>query len=110
MGEKSSTEVSGEGDEWGQSLKSKYRPFDVETSIYTESFNVANGPLMFAQYICDALRPGDVPDNLKKLYTEAVYGSNPKVRARIVSHMYSIGRIVRYVIHSSQSLSQPQLF
>ena len=81
--------------EWGQILKCKYRPFDVEKSIYTESQNVANGPLMFAQYISDALRPGDVPDNLRKLYREAVYGTDGKVRARIINRVYSIGRLVR---------------
>ena len=53
---------------WEQILKGKYRPFDVERSIYTESQTKANGPMMFAQFICDALRPGDVPDNLAKMY------------------------------------------
>ena len=83
--------------EWGQILKSRFRAFDVEKSIYIASQKVANGPLMFAQYIYDALRPGDVPDNLRNLYREALFGTNQKVRARIISRIYSIGRIVRYV-------------
>ena len=85
----------GDQNEWGVVLKGKYKLFDVERSIYTDSQRVANGPLMFAQFICDALRPGDVPDNLRKLYVEAVYGTNEKVKSRIISRMYSIGRIVR---------------
>ena len=84
-----------EASEWGQILKNRFRAFDVEKSIYIDSQKVANGPLMFAQYIYDALRPGDVPDNLKNLYREALYGTNQKVRARIISRIYSIGRIVR---------------
>ena len=82
-------------DDWGVILKCKFRPYDVELSIYTESQSVANGPLMFAQFICDALRPGDVPENLIKLYKEAVYGTHEKVKSRIVSRMYSIGQRVR---------------
>ena len=84
-----------DGNEWGIILKGKYKLFDVERSIYTESQMVANGPLMFAQFIFDALRPGDVPDTLRKIYEETVYGTNDKVKARIISRMYSIGRIVR---------------
>ena len=81
--------------EWGVILKCKFKPYDVEKSIYSSSMQVANSPLSFAQYIYDALRPGDVPENLTKLYKEALFGSNPKVKARIVSRMYSIGRLVR---------------
>ena len=88
-------EAQNTGSEWDQVLKGKYKAFNVEKSIYIDSQSVANGPLMFAQYIYDDLRPGDVPDNLRKLYQEAVYGSNSKVRARIISRIYSIGRIVR---------------
>ena len=86
-----------EADDWGQILKAKYKPFEVERSIYIDSQKLANGPMMFAQYICDGLRPGDVPDNLRKIYREAVYGTNEKVKARIVSRIYSIGRLVRYL-------------
>ena len=84
-------EVSG----WDQILKCKFKPFDVEKSIYTQSQTTANGPLMFARFICDGLRPGDVPENLMKLYREAVYGTDPKVKARIVSRMYTLGQKVR---------------
>ena len=85
-----------EENDWGQILKCKFKPFDVEKSIYIESQQVASSPIMFAQYICDGLRPGDVPDNLRKLYREAVYGTNSKVKSRIVSRIYRIGGIVRY--------------
>ena len=80
---------------WAEILKGKYKPFDVEKSIYIQSQRLANSPLMFAQYIIDGLRPGDVPENFMKLYREAVYGTNPKVKSRIISRIYNIGRIVR---------------
>ena len=85
------------GEDWAVILKCKFKPFDVEKSIYADSMQIANCPMMFAQYICDGLRPGDVPENLRKLYQEAVYGTNEKVKSRIVSRMYSIGQRVRYV-------------
>ena len=81
--------------DWDEILRCKFKPFDIEKSIYTDSQTVANGPNMFAQFICDGLRPGDVPDNLRKLYREAVYGTNAKVKSRIISRIYRIGGIVR---------------
>ena len=82
-------------------MKSKFKPYNVEKSIYIQSQRVANGPLMFAQYICEALHPGDVPNDLHKLYKETIYGTNAKVKSRIINHIYSIGQKVRYVLISS---------
>ena len=81
--------------EWDQVLRGKYKIFDVEKSIYTDNQKVCNGPLMFAQYISDGLRQGDVPENLRKLYKEAAYGSNERVKSRIITRVYSVGRLVR---------------
>ena len=50
------------------------------------------------KFICDGLREGDVPDNLKKLYVEAVYGTNAKVKNRIIKRIYAIGQKTRYDI------------
>ena len=80
---------------WDEILNCRYRLFEIEKSIYTDSQTVANGPLMFAQYISDGLRKGDVPEKLA-MYKEAVYGKNPKVKAQIISRIYSLGRLVRY--------------
>ena len=46
---------------------------------------------MFAKKICDNLRDGDVPENLAKLYKEAVYGTDSLVKKRIFKHIYAIG-------------------
>ena len=83
--------------EWDEILKGKWKAYDVEKSLYVESGRKTLAPEQKAKIICDGLRPGDVPDNLKKLYVEAVYGSDVKVRARIMSRLYFIGGKVRYV-------------
>ena len=83
--------------EWDEILKGKWSAYDVEKSLYIESVKKTSAPDVRAKRICDGLRPGDVPPNLNKLYVEAVYGSGPKVKARIISHLYFIGGKVRYV-------------
>ena len=81
--------------EWDAILSEKFRVYQVEQSVYISSVERANGPDMFAKFICDSIRPGDVPDNLKRLYREAVYGTDPKVKERIKKRMYLINRKVR---------------
>ena len=78
-------------------LKSKWKAYDVEKSLYIESGQKTSSPDEKAKLICDGLRPGDVPDNLKKLYQEAVYGNDSKVHACIISRVYFIGGKIRYV-------------
>ena len=82
---------------WEQILKGKFKAFDVEKSIYSENRNKANTPEMYAKFICDTLRDGDVPDDLKKMYHEAVYGTDPKVKARIRRRVYALGEKCRYI-------------
>ena len=81
--------------EWDEILKGKWRAFDVEKSLYLESVKCTPSSDEKAKFICDGLRLGDIPDNLKKLYNEAVYGSDIKVRSRIISRIYFIGGKVR---------------
>ena len=82
---------------WEHILRGKFKAFDVEKSIYSEHRNKANTPEMYAKFICDPLRDGDVPDDLRKLYQEAVYGTDPKVKARICRRVYAIGEKCRQV-------------
>ena len=83
--------------EWEKILQGKFKVYDVEKSLYTENRNKANSPEILAKFICDHLRPGDVPDNLKRLYHEAVYGSDKKVKQCIIKRIYSIGGKVQLV-------------
>ena len=69
--------------------------YKIEESIYIQSSQKSNGPEMYAKFICDGLRDGDVPDALKKLYQEAVYGTDEKVKLRIKNRMYLVGCNVR---------------
>ena len=80
---------------WKEILKQKFKAYDVEKSIYIASRNKSNNPEVYAKMICDSLRDGDVPDNLRKMYREAVYGDDKDVKARIHRCMYSIGNRVR---------------
>ena len=81
--------------QWDEILKAKWKAYDVEKSLYVDSINKANSIEERAKIICDGLRPGDVPENLKKIYMEGVYGSNEKVKSRIISQTYFIGRSCR---------------
>ena len=81
--------------EWDAILNDKYKVYPIEESIYIASTQRANGPDMFAKFICDQMRPGDVPDNLRKLYREAVYGTDLKVKTGIKKRMYLICKKVR---------------
>ena len=65
---------------WEAILNDKFKVYPAEESIYIASAQRANGPDKFVKFICDQLHPGDVPDNLNKLYIEAVYGSDAKVK------------------------------
>ena len=69
-----------DGNEWNEILKGKWKAYDVEKSLYIDSVKRVNTPDGRAKIICDGLREGDVPENLKKLYVEAVYGKNEKVK------------------------------
>ena len=77
--------------EWDAILNDKFKVYPVEESIYIDSVHRANGPEMFAKFICDQICPGDVPENLQRLYREAVYGTDAKVKNRIKKRMYLIG-------------------
>ena len=80
---------------WKQFLEQKFKVYQLEESVYIQSSQKANGPEMYVKFICDAIQPGDVPYALKRLYEEAVYGTDPQVKLRIRNHMYLIGRHVR---------------
>ena len=69
--------------EWQNVFKEQFAVYDVEQSLYKQYMGMLSTPRAFAQAICDNMKPADVPFNLRCLYCEAVYGCDPKVRARI---------------------------
>ena len=112
---------SSDSDKWSAILKAKYKINPVEREIYLSTQNKANHPEIYAKYICDGLKEGDVPENLTKMYREAVYGSDAKVKARIIKRMYFIGNksrsvtfrnkfIMFYCINSDNSILLKMVF
>ena len=83
------------GSDWEKLLQAKYKFFKIEKYIYIENHSKANSPEMYAKFICDGLRPGEVPDNLVKLYHDDVYGTDKNVHKRIIKRIYAIGAKVR---------------
>ena len=75
---------------WAALLAKSYKIIDLETEVYRTKQRCANGNEMFAKYICDAMKEGEVNDNLRQLYNEAVYGTDEFVRARILKRIYSV--------------------
>ena len=69
-------------------LKKKFKPYEVEKSVYVNTKSKGNNPEIYAKYICDSLKDGDVPADLMTLYHEAVYGKDQKVKERIYKRMY----------------------
>ena len=84
--------------DWQNVLKERFAVYDIEQSLYKWYMGIVSTPRAFAQAICDNMKPTDVPFNLQWLYCEAIYGSDPKVRARIFNRMNTIQRSIRYLV------------
>ena len=41
------------------------------------------------------LEPGDVPDDLRKKYEQALFGNDEDFKARVIQRIYRIGQIAR---------------
>ena len=80
---------------WEQMLKERFAVYDVELSIYKDNMNRLNKPRAFAKAICDGLHPTEIPFTLRRLYREAIYGTDAKVRLRILNRMNTIARSAR---------------
>ena len=89
--------IMASGFDWEKILQGKYKFYDIEKSIYSQNRNKANSPEVMAKFICDGLAEGDVPDNLKALYHETMYGTDKKVKQRIIKRVYAIGGKVRWI-------------
>ena len=78
--------------DWESLINKRYHFSPEEKQLYSEAKSRGNEPMMYAKYISDGLKVGDVSDSLRMLYHEAVYGTDLDVRKRIISRVYSIGR------------------
>ena len=75
---------------WAALLAKSYKVIPLEMQVYKAKQKSANGNEMFAKYICDAMKEGEVNDDLRQLYIEGVYGSDEYVKARILKRMYTV--------------------
>ena len=80
---------------WDSICKQRLGTCEIEKVIYINTKAKANQPEIYAKYICDSLREGDVPDDLAKLYREGVYGTNETVKKRILKRMYFISNKIK---------------
>ena len=67
--------------DWQQVLKERFAVYDIEQALYKCYVGTLSTLRSFAQAICDNIEATEVPFNLRRLYCEAVYGNDPKVRA-----------------------------
>ena len=84
-----------EMEDWNEILRCHYQIFNIEASIYIDVCSEGGNYKDVAKRIVETLCPGDVPNNLLKLYHEAVVGKNKKVAAKIQNCVYHIGRSLR---------------
>ena len=87
---------------WVQVLKEHFIVYDIEQALYKRYMSFLTTPRSFARALCDGIKPTEVPFNLCRLYREAVYGNDPKVRARIYNCMNTIHRSIRSVEFNMQ--------
>ena len=66
---------------WASLLSKPYKVTELEKQIYKSKQKCANGNPMFAKYICDGMKEGEINEDLRQLYVEAVYGSDEFVRS-----------------------------
>ena len=79
--------------DWEDVLKDRFPTFKVEELAFIESLKIANSTEVAAERIYEAIKTNDeIPENLKILYKEAVYGSQEKVRLRIRNRIGNIRR------------------
>ena len=82
--------------DWSELLKDRFPMFKVEEVAFVESLKIANSNEVAAEGIYEAIKQqDDIPQNLKLLYKEAIYGSNEKVKGRIrgrISNMHRNNR------------------
>ena len=59
---------------WESICKQHFPACEIEKIVYMNTKAKANQPEIYAKYICDSICDGDLPNDLRKLYREAVYG------------------------------------
>ena len=77
---------------WVELLDGQYPSYKIEVTAFLDSLDISSSTDVAMDYIYQQIQNDiNVSDNLKLLYRETVFGSNPRVKARIknrVSHFH----------------------
>ena len=83
--------------DWDEILNDRYTTFKIEETAFAESLKIANSTEVSAEKIYEAIQDDpDVPENLKLIYREAVYGDNECAKSRIKNRISNMRRSQRY--------------
>ena len=84
--------------DWDEIFKDRHPAFKVEENAFVASLKICNSTEVAAEHIYRAIKDDkDIPENLKLIYKEAVYGSNKQVKKRIRNRMTNIRCHLRLV-------------
>ena len=79
--------------DWPTILKDRHTTFKVEENAFLESLKIANSNEVAAERIYQAIKDDpEIPENLKIIYREAVYGTMEKVKTRVRNRIGNIRR------------------
>ena len=79
--------------DWDEVLRDRYATFKLEEQGFEESLEICNSTDVSAEKIYYTIRDADeIPENLKMMYREAVFGHNEKVRNRIKNRISNMRR------------------
>ena len=78
----------------------RYPTFHLEEQGFVESLEICNSTEISAEKIYYTIRDSDeIPENLKLMYKEAVFGYNEKVKKCIKHRINNIRRSHKYGVH-----------
>ena len=74
-------------------MRDRYVTFKLEEEGFAQSLEICNSTEVAAEKIYYTIRDSDeIPENLKMMYKEAVFGYNEKVRNRIKNRIGNMRR------------------
>ena len=79
--------------DWEDVMRERYATFKLEEEGFLASLEICNSTDVSAEKIYYTIREADdIPENLKLMYREAVFGFNTKVRNRIKNRIGNMRR------------------
>ena len=83
--------------DWDVIMRDRFTTFKLEENTFVESLKICNSNEVAAERIYDAIKDdSDIPENLKLMYREAVFGENEAVKRRIKNRITNMRRNHKY--------------